>query len=132
MRSGFRPLTNVSALVHIVRLFSAARDDERRARFVYEYGVHLVHYGVRVAALHGLLLVDDHVVSEVVKAELVVRAVGYVRGVGFLFVLFLYIVGDEADGQAHKVVQLAHPLAVAAGQVVVYCHDVYALARQRV
>ena len=39
---------------------------------------------------------------------------------------------DQADAQAQEAVHLAHPLAVAAGQVVVDGDDVHALARQSV
>ena len=68
--------------VEVGALVAAAGDDERGAGLVYEYGVHLVDDGEGVAALHHLALVNGHVVAQVVEAELVVRAVGDVGGVG--------------------------------------------------
>ena len=82
--------------------------------------------------LDQLLGVDGHVVPQVVKAELVVGAVGDVGGVGVLLGLSHHPVDDQAHGEAHEAVHLAHPLAVALGQVVVDGDDVHALAGQGV
>ena len=58
------------------------RDDQRRARLVDEDVVDLVDDREAALALDPLLELDDHVVAEVVEAELVVRAVRHVGGVG--------------------------------------------------
>ena len=85
-----------------------------------------------MAPLHHLGGVDGHVVSQVVETELVVGAVGDVGGVGGLAVLGLDVVDHQAHGEAQEAVDLAHPLAVALGQVVVDGDDVHALSRQGV
>ena len=74
----------VRALVHHAGILALAADDQRGTGLVDQDGVDLVHDGKRMAALHHVGLVDDHVVAQVVKAELVVRAVGDVGLVGFL------------------------------------------------
>ena len=76
--------------------------------------------------------VELHVVAQVVEAELVVGAVGDVAGVGGLALLVVEVVLDDADRQAEEAVDAAHPLGVAAGQVVVDGDDVDALACERV
>ena len=76
--------------------------------------------------------VELHVVAQVVEAELVVGAVGDVGGVGFAALLVVQIVHDDADGQAEEAVELAHPLGVAFGQVVVDGDDVHAAPAERV
>jgi hypothetical protein len=59
-----------------------AADDQRRASLVDEDGVHFVHDGEVMAALHLLLLAGGHaVVAQVIEAELAVRAVGDVAAV---------------------------------------------------
>ena len=83
-------------------------------------------------ALHHLLLVDGHIVAEVVEAEFVVRAVGDVGGVGRAALGRRFVVDDEADGEAEEAIDLAHPFGVALGEVVVDGDDVDALAGQRV
>ncbi len=109
----------VDTLVLVGGLFAGARDDERSAGFVDQDGVDLVDDGVVVHALHAVLEVELHVVAQVVEAKLVVGAVGDVGGVGFAALVIVEIVHDHADRQAEEAVELAHPLGVALGQVVV-------------
>ena len=73
-----------------------------------------------------------HVVAQVVEAELVVGAVGDVAGIGGLALLVVEVVDDDADGEAEERVDPAHPLGVAAGEIVVHGDDVHALAGERV
>src|SRR3712207_9414890 len=56
------------------------------------------------------------VVPQVVEAELGVGAVGYVRAVGFLALVEVVAVLDEADREAEEFVDLSHPSRVAAGE----------------
>ena len=109
-----------------------AADDERRPRLVDEDGVDLVHYREIVPALNAVRLVRDHVVAKIVEAHLVVRAVGYVRGVRFLVRGGVALVYDQTDRQAEEAVDLAHPFRVAAGEVIVDRDDVHAVAGERV
>ena len=76
-----------------------------------------------------LAVVERHVVAQVVEAHLVVGAVGDVGGVGRAALVAREVVDDQAHAQAQEAVHLAHPLAVALGQVVVHGDDVHALAR---
>ena len=118
-----------------------AGNDQRRAGLVDEDVVDLVDDRVVQRPLHLLpVLVEavvvagrvPHVVAEVVEAELVVRAVGDVAGVGLLPLGRLHLVLDRAHRQAQRHVERAHPFHVAAGQVVVHRDDVDALAFQGV
>ena len=122
----------IGLLIQVGGLVALAGDDQRRARLVDQDGVHLVHNGVDVAALHHVALMDDHVVAQVVKAHLVVGAVGDVAGIGGAALGIVQVVHDQAHGKAHEFIDFAHPFAVAAGQVVVDSDDVDALAGQGV
>ena len=94
--------------------------------------VDFVDDGVVVTALHVVREVELHVVAQVVEPELVVGAVGDVAGVGDLAFLVVEVVLDDADRHPEEAVDTAHPLRVAAGQVVVDRDDVDALALERV
>ncbi len=122
----------VGAAVELRGFFALAGDDQRRTGLVDEYGVHLVHDGEVQFPLHHALLVGDHVVAQVVEAELVVGAVGDVRGVGGLALGGVQVVDDQAHRQPQEAVHLAHPLGLELGQVVVDGDHVHALAGQRV
>ena len=132
------------AVVEVGRLLGRAGDDQRRARLVDEDVVDLVddrevvhRDGLAVladaaAVLDLLLQRRRHVVAQVVEAELGVRAVRDVRRVGRALLLVGLVVLQHADGQAEAFVDRAHPVRVAAGEVVVDGDDVDALAGERV
>ena len=67
--------------VQVRRLLGLAADDERRPRLVDEDVVDLVDDREAALALDPLVELEDHVVAQVVEPELVVGAVGDVRGV---------------------------------------------------
>ena len=122
----------VGHAVQLRRLLALAGDDERGAGLVDEDRVHLVDDRVIVAALHLALLVGDHVVAQVVEAELVVRRVGDVARVRLFLFLGAHAGDREADRQAEVVEHAGHHLALVLGEVVVDRDDVHALAGQRV
>src|SRR5579875_3450681 len=68
--------------VHIGRFLALAGDNQRRACLVDQNIVYLVNDGIVKAALHHLVKRRDHVVAQVVEAELVIGAVGDVGLIG--------------------------------------------------
>ena len=122
----------VDLVVEVGRFLGRAGDDQRRPRLVDQDAVDFVDDREVVPALHVVRELELHVVAEIVEAELVVGAVGDVGRVGRLALLVVEIVLDDADGHAEEAVDLAHPLRVAAGQVVVDGDDVDALAFERI
>ena len=114
-------------------LARGARDDERRAGLVDQDGVDLVDDGKGVAPLDHVVQAPGHVVTQVVEAELGVGAVGDVAVVGVLLVLPLgHLRGHPAHREPEEPVDLAHPLGVARGQVVVDRDHVHALGLEGV
>ena len=122
----------VDRLVHLRQVLGGARDDQRRARLVDEDGVHFVDDGEGVAALGHRVQRVFHVVAQVIEAELIVGAIGNVGAIGLAAFLVGQAVDDAAHAQPQKPVDLAHPIAVALGQVVIDRHHMHAFAGQRV
>ena len=122
----------VDGVVEFRAVVERAGDDQRRARLVDQDRVDFVDDGVEVAALDHVLQPVLHVVAQIVEAVFVVGAVGDVAGIGFLALGVVEAVDDHAGGQAEEAVDLAHPVGVAAGEVVVDGDDVDALAGERV
>ncbi|MNM66518.1 hypothetical protein D3C81_780090 [compost metagenome] len=118
----------VHALVQVGLVLGLAGDDQRRTRFIDQDRVHFVDDRVVQRALHALRRVVDHVVAQVVEAELVVRAVGDVRVIGALLLVMRHLREVDPHRQPQEVVQAAHPLGIALGQIVVHGHHVHALA----
>ena len=119
-------------VVEVVGLGGLAGDDERGAGLVDEDGVDLVDDAVVVAALDALVGRGDHVVAQVVEAELGVGAVGDVCLVSELAQRGGRAVLEQAHGQAEEAVDAAHPLGVALGEVVVDRDHVHAVAGEGV
>ena len=106
-----------------------ARDDEGRPRLIDEDGVSLIYDRKGMTALHALVRTRDHVVAQVVKAELAVGAIGDVGEVGIAPLDRIHVVLQAASAHAQALVDSAHPLAVAPGEVVVHGDNVDAPAR---
>ena len=123
---------SVGHVVQLGGLVALTGNDQGGAGFIDQDGVHLVHDGEVVAPLHQLTGVDGHVVTQIVKAHLVIGAVGDVGIVGLLPLLLGEVVDDKPHGQTQEAVYLAHPFRVTLGQIVVDGDDVHALAGQRV
>ena len=114
----------------VVRIGGAragAGDDQRRAGLVDEDGVDLVDDGEMMAALHAGVGARDHVVAQVVEAELGVGTVGDIGLVGELLGIGAHAVLDKAHAHAQKLIHLPHPLAIATRQVIVDGDDVHVL-----
>ena len=109
-----------------------ARDDQRRPGLVDQDAVDLVDDRVVQFSL-ALVLPDRlHVVAQIVEAELVVGSVSDVAGIHRLPIRRLHLRLDGAHGHAQAAEERAHPLGVAAGEVIIDRDDVHALAVQRV
>ena len=113
-------------------LLGWTRDDQRRPRFVDQDRVDLVHDGVVEVTLYTLFRLELHVVAQVVEAQLVVRGVGDVGGIGLAALSFALVVDDDAHRKPEEAMHLTHPLRVAPGQVVVDRHHVHSAAGQRI
>ena len=122
----------VSLFVQVGGLVAVAGNDERGSRLVDEDRVHLVHYREVGRALDLILLVDAHVVAQVVEAKLVVGGVCDIACVSRTARVVVHIVGDKSDGEAEVPVHLCHQLAVALCEVVVDGDDVHALTGESV
>ena len=78
----------IDLAVELGAIFSCARDNEWRPRFIDENRVHLVNNGKGKLPLHLVRHAKGHIVAKVIKAELIVSAVHDIRRVsGALFFL---------------------------------------------
>ena len=109
-------------------IFCLAADDKWRAGLVNQDGVNFVHDRIVQATLHAVCCLVDHIVTKIVKAVLVIRTIGNIRQIRSLLLFSWHLRQINPHRQPKKVVELAHPLCIPAGQVVVDGHDVDALA----
>ena len=81
-----------------------------------------------MATLYHLLLMKNHIVTQVVKAKLVVGSIGNIRLVRTHFLVTLLIWNNKPCGKTEIAVHSAHFLAVTAGKVIVNGYDMNAVA----
>ena len=122
----------VDAVVLVGGFLGRPGNDQRRAGFVDQDGVHFVDDREVMAALDAIGEIVLHVVAQIVEAEFVVRAVGDVRAIGRAPLGVAQIVDDDADRQPQRAVDRAHPFRVAPRQVIVHRDDVHAAAGERI
>ena len=85
-----------------------------------------------MAALYLLLLLDRHIVAQVVEAEFAVGPVSYVAAIGREALLLRHKGRYHSHREPHSAVDGPHPGGVARREVVVYRDDVNALPSDRV
>src|SRR5262249_44590526 len=73
-----------------------------------------------------------HVVAQIIEAEFVVGAISDIGAVSLAALVIVEFVDDNANTEAEEVVDLAHPLRVAFGQVIVHRHNVNTASGKRV
>ena len=122
----------VDADIQLGALVRRPGDDERGPGLVDEDRVDLVDDREREFALHLVGVAERHVVAQVVEAELVVRRVDDVRGIGVALVPRIHSRDDDPGPHAEKLVDRAHPLRIALREVIVHGDDVHAAAGERV
>ncbi len=85
-----------------------------------------------MSPLHAIFQFELHVVAQIVEPELVIRSIGNIRSISRASFLVVQVVDDHAHRQPQKLVDLAHPLRIALGQVVVHRHHVNPVPRQSI
>ena len=73
-----------------------------------------------------------HIVAQVVEAEFVVGTVGDISVIGFVLGGLIHIGHNHAHFHAEEVVERAHDIGIAGGEVVVYRYHVHAFTGERV
>ncbi len=107
-------------------------DDQGRAGLIDQNRIHLVDDGEVQGALNTVMGLIDHVVAQIIKTVFVVGAVSDVGVVGRLLFFAWQLRQVDAHRQSQEVVELAHPLGISAGQVIVHRDHVHTFASDRI
>ena len=107
---------------------AGARQHQGYQSLIDQYGIGLIDKGHIGIGRDQVGDVGHQLIAQHVEADFVDRGVCDVAVIGCPAVLARRLRGDPADGQPHSLQQRAHPLRVAAGQVVVDGHYMYVSA----
>ena len=83
-------------------------------------------------SLYKLFLINNHVVTKVVKTKLVICHIGNVTAIGSPALLRLHVVQYNAYSQTKELVNLAHPLCISLCKIVIDSNNMHTLAFQSV
>ena len=123
---------DIAHFIDLGRFSALSGNDKRGPRLVDEDRVHLVDDAVMQFPLHKLLLINDHVIAEVVKAQLVIGNIGDIAVVLRPSLLGFHRLKDAAHGQPEEAVDFTHPVRITVGQIVIDCDDAHAPSLQRI
>ena len=110
---------NICGLVQLGGFAALSGNNQRCSCLVDQDGVDLVDDTVSKLSLYELLLVDHHVVTQVIETKFVVGDVGDVACILLAALIVLHIVQNDTDGQTEESVDFAHPLSISVCQVIV-------------
>ena len=120
----------VTDLVKLGGFAALSGDNQRGTGLVDQNGVNLVDDGVMQVSLYQLLLVDNHVITQVIKAQLIVGYISNITVISGTPLISCAAVQNHADGQSQSLMYLAHPGRVTMGQIIVDRNDMDALTLQ--
>ena len=89
---------NIAGLIDLGGLAALSGNDKRRARLVDQDRVYLVDDGVMEFPKNKVLLIDRHVITQVVKTEFVIGDIGDIAAVSLLPLLAAHAVKNNAYG----------------------------------
>ena len=130
LASGHLLRQNVTGLIDSGGFVALSGNDQRRSCFIDQDGVHLIDDGIVQTAQNQLILVDCHVITQIIKAQLVVGHIGDIAAIGLLSLLGAHAIQNNAYRQSHEGIDLSHPLRVTLRQIVIDSNNVNALAFQ--
>ena len=98
---------------------------------INQYRVYLIHNGVVMAALYQVFRRASHIVTQVIKAKLIVCTIGDIAQVGLpsIFAIGLMLV-YTINGQPMKIKDRPHPLGISSGKIIVNRNHVYTFSGQ--
>ena len=128
-----QPLDELIGLdIQVGRLLLAAGNDQRRTRFIDQDGVDLIDNCHPQRTLRTILDIRDHVVTQIVEAQLRVRRICDIAVIRRTLAGSDQLALVHADGQSEITVYLAHPGGVTFCQVLIDGDHMHAFLRQRV
>ncbi|MNO83947.1 hypothetical protein D3C76_752750 [compost metagenome] len=77
-----------------------------------------------------MLLIEHHVVAQVIKAEFIICTIRNIAGISFLFISMVHAVQVHPNRHPQEVINLSHLRTVALSQIVIDCYDMHAFAKQ--
>ena len=83
-------------------------------------------------SLYQLLLVDHHVVTQVIKSKFVICNICNIAIVSVTALIVAHIIQYNTNGQSEEFMNFSHPLGISFCQIIIDRDDIYPFALQRI
>ena len=83
-------------------------------------------------ALDHLCQIKFQIIAQIIKAKLIIGAIGDITLIGGAALCIWHIAGNTTDRQAEKLINLPHPSGITLCQIVIDGDHMHASARQRI
>ena len=130
-------LSSFQRMRHIITKFiefcgfpALAGDNQRRTGLIDQDRVNLIDDGIVQIPLYQLVLIDDHIVAQIIKSKLVIRNIRDITSICRAPLFLGGAVQHHAHRQSQEFMHLSHPLRITVRQIIVDCDHMDALALQ--
>ena len=104
------------------------RNDEWCSCFVDQYGVHLIHDCEEVRSLHHVFGFIHHIVTEIVKAEFIIRSISDIGRIFMMSLMRLHIGLNTSDIDIEEIKNGFHPFTISACEIIIDSNEMDAFA----
>ena len=121
---------DITGTVKFCGLIALSGNDQRSSRLIDQYRVNLIHNGIMQIPLNQILLINHHVISQIIKSKFVIGNVSDITLISRPSRVIVHVIGHNADTEPQEVMHLSHPLGITGCQIVVDRNDVDAFSLQ--
>ena len=121
---------DIANLIQLGGFTTLTGNDQRCTCLINQNGVNLVDDTVVKVTLYQLLLVDNHVITKIVKSKFVISNVSNITVICLAAFFRLHVVQNYAYSQPKESVNLSHLVGITFRQVIIDCDNVNTFAFQ--
>ena len=110
----------IAHLIYICRLSALSRNDKRCTSLINKDRVNLIYNTEVKSSLNKAFLIDNHVVTKIIKSELVIGNICDIAVVSFSSRIIFIRIEDNSDCEAEESMNRTHPLSITLCKVIIY------------
>ena len=114
---------NVTCLIQLGGFAALSGNDQRCTCLIDQYRVNLIDDGIVQITLYQLLLVDNHIVTQIIETKFIIGNIRNITLICFLTFIMIHIIQNHAYGQSQELMYFSHPFSITFCQVIIDGND---------
>ena len=107
-------------------------NDQRCSCLIDQNRVHLINNGKFHATLYELFFIDHHIISQIIKAQFVVRHISNITVISCTSFIIVHGIQHHADSKSQEFMYFSHPLGITLRQIIVDRDNMNPFSGQRI